>query len=105
MSMVPVHFSNKALRTADQPISYFMQQAVENPQLISLAAGLVDSESLPAAAVQGALSDLLSRPESAQALLQYGTTQGLGSLREKLLARTASLDGLTPADLSLTADE
>src|SRR5205085_10774213 len=31
-----VHLSRRAARTADQPISYFMQQAVENPQLISL---------------------------------------------------------------------
>src|SRR5207245_9846795 len=87
----PVHLSVRAQRTGDQPISYFMQQAVENPHLISLAAGLVDSESLPAAEVLAALHDLLGRPASAQALLQYGTTQGLGSVRENLLARTAAL--------------
>jgi len=47
----PIPFSRKARQTADQPISYFMQQAVENPNLISLAAGLVDYDSLPAAEV------------------------------------------------------
>jgi 2-aminoadipate transaminase len=102
---VPVHFSRKSLQTDDQPISYFMQQAVENPNVISLAAGLVDYASLPAVEVAEALSDLLGQPRSAQAALQYGTTQGYGPLRDKLLTRTAGLDGLNPADLSLTAGE
>src|SRR5205823_9945216 len=37
--------------------------------------------------------------------LQYGTTQGLASLRDKLLQRTAALDGVTPAELSLSSDD
>src|SRR5262249_45266251 len=90
---------------ADQPISYFMQQAVENPNLISLAAGLVDSESLPAAEVADALAALLADRQTAQAALQYGTTQGLAGLREKLLVRTVGLDDVSPAELSLTTDD
>jgi 2-aminoadipate transaminase len=105
MPAAPVHFSGKARRTADQPISYFMQQAIENPKLISLAAGLVDPLSLPAGEMRAALTNLLGRPDQAQAALQYGTTQGYGSLREKLLARTAGLDGVTPPELSLTPDD
>jgi 2-aminoadipate transaminase len=93
------------MRTADQPISYFMQQAVENPRLISLAAGLVDPESLPAAEVHQALSALLSHPASARAALQYGTTQGYAPLRDNLVVRTAALDGLTPKDVSLSAED
>ena len=46
--MSTLRLSQRALRTDDQPISYFMKQAVENPSLISLAAGLVDEASLPA---------------------------------------------------------
>src|ERR1700746_3257056 len=92
MSTAPIHFSKKSLQTADQPTSYFMQQAVENPNLISLAAGLVDPESLPAAEAAEVIADLLGRPETAQAALQYGTTQGHGPLRDKLLARTMALD-------------
>jgi len=103
--MNTVHLSRRALRTADQPISYFMQQAVENPGLISLAAGLVDAESLPGAEVMSAMDELLSGPATVRAALQYGTTQGLLSLREKLLARTTALDSMKPADLSLTADD
>ena len=97
--------SERALRTGAQPISYYMQQAVENPNLISLAAGLVDEASFPSAAFQEAIEALLRSPEAAQAALQYGTTQGYLALREKLLARSAALDSLSPRDLSLTVDD
>jgi 2-aminoadipate transaminase len=105
MAVLPVRLSERALRTADQPIGYFMQQAVENPNLISLAAGLVDPGSLPAAEVAEAVADLLGQPTSAQAALQYGTTQGFGPLREHLLARTCALDRVSPQDVSLTPDD
>jgi 2-aminoadipate transaminase len=105
MTSAPVHFSAKALGCADQPISYFMQQAIENPNLISLAAGLVDPESLPATEVSEAVALILSRPGSARAALQYGTTQGYAPLREKLLQRAAALDGITPQDMALTPAE
>src|SRR5436305_1103743 len=82
-----------------QPISYFMRQAVENPDLITLAAGLVDPCSLPAGPVAAALDTLLGAEESARAALQYGTTQGYAGLRELLVRRTAALDGRTPEEL------
>ncbi|MBI3408040.1 MAG: PLP-dependent aminotransferase family protein [Planctomycetes bacterium] len=97
-----IPLSVRARHTHDQPISYFMQQAVENPGLISLAAGLVDAESLPADEVRQAFDEILSRPRTAQAALQYGTTQGFHELREKVLAHAAALDSRAPADLSLT---
>src|SRR5207253_2995609 len=81
MSTVPFHSSQRAQQTEDQPISYFMQQAIENPELISLAAGLVDPETLPADEVSVVLDEILSDPRSAQAALQYGTTQGYLPLR------------------------
>jgi 2-aminoadipate transaminase len=93
------------LQTADQPISYFMQQAIENPNLISLAAGLVDPSSLPASEVAEAIASLLRQPSTAQAALQYGTTQGYAPLREKLLRRLAHLDGLTPSERGWTAED
>jgi 2-aminoadipate transaminase len=105
MANAPVRFSSKSLRTADQPISYFMQQAVENPNLISLAAGLVDPLSLPAAETKEAVVAMLSQPARAQAALQYGTTHGYGPLREKLLCRNCALDGVESAELSLSPDE
>lgn len=105
MSTPPVHLSQRAQQTADQPISYFMQQAVENPRLISLAAGLVDSASLPADEVADAVGHLLIQPHSAQAALQYGTTHGYGPFREKLLSHVTALDHVTPRELSLTAED
>jgi 2-aminoadipate transaminase len=104
MTQSPIALSQKALQTADQPISYFMQQAVENPSVISLAAGLVDPLSLPAAEVANAVTDLLGQTRSAKAALQYGTTQGFAPLREKLLDRTLRLDGVTARELSLNVD-
>ena len=80
MTPAPLTFSAKARRTPESPISYFMQQALENPDLISLAAGLVDAASLPAGAVAAAVADILADPATARAALQYGTTQGYGPL-------------------------
>jgi 2-aminoadipate transaminase len=94
--------SRQSGRTADSPISYFIRTAIETPGLISLAAGLVDEGSLPAAEVKAAVDAILSDPAAAKAALQYGSTQGLPSLREKLLARHCAADGVSPADLSLT---
>ncbi len=103
MSPAPVRLSQRSHQTADQPISYFMQQAVENPHLISLAAGLVDPISLPGSQIEAAIHDILSEPEAAQAALQYGTTHGYAPLRDTLLQRTCALDGVSPIDLSLSA--
>jgi 2-aminoadipate transaminase len=101
---MPVRFSARCSGTT-QPISYFMQQAVENPDLITLAAGLVDPASLPATEASRAVAAVLARPETARAALQYGTTQGYAPLREKLLARTVALDGVTPRELALGPNE
>jgi 2-aminoadipate transaminase len=98
----PVYLSQKSQRTEDQPISYFMQQAVENPRLISLAAGLVDAESLPAADIAEAANYLLGDPVRARAALQYGTTPGHAPLRELLVQRAAAADRLKPSDMGLS---
>jgi 2-aminoadipate transaminase len=105
MSTAPLRLSGRAEQTEDQPISYFMQQAVENPGLISLAAGLVDAESLPAADVSAALDEILGDPVSARAALQYGTTNGYAPLRAQVLQHVLALDGMTAADLSLSPDD
>ncbi len=105
MSTVPFRLSQRALQTGEPPISYFMQQAVENPHLISLAAGLVDPESLPADDVRAALDAILSEPRSARAALQYGTTQGHAPLREKILAHVLGLDGIAASDVGVGVDD
>jgi 2-aminoadipate transaminase len=101
----PLELSTRAQQTEEPPISYFMQQAVENSQIISLAAGLVDPVSLPADEVRAVVNDLLRDPAAAQAALQYGTTQGHGPLREKVYRHILGLDQLEPNDVTFTADD
>jgi len=98
-------FSAQAARTAEQPISYLMAQAVDNPDVISLAAGLVDYETLPSKEVAGLLGGLLRDPAAAKTPLQYGTTEGLAELRRVLLEHVASLDGLRPDELNASPDD
>src|SRR5204863_6705363 len=69
----PVRLSELVQRTPEQPISHFMELALVDPNLISLAAGFVDEESLPAASVAEAVGDLMARPETARAALQSGS--------------------------------
>ncbi len=105
MPPAPLPLSVQATRTADSPISYFIQKAIETPGLISLAAGLVDEASLPAADVGRAVADLMADPVAARAALQYGSTQGYLPLREKVLAHVCRADGVTSADLNLSVED
>jgi 2-aminoadipate transaminase len=101
----PFHLSQKAVRTSEQPITYLMAQAVSNPNMISLAAGLVDYESLPVPESAGLLSDMLRDPALGRIALQYGTTHGLAELRGMLLAHLEALDGVSASRLNATADD
>ncbi len=103
MPPAPLLRSGKSRRTADSPISYFIQKALETPGLISFAAGLVDEGSLPVEDVRAAAADILADPASGQAALQYGSTQGLPALREQVLQIVCNADGVKPAELNLTA--
>jgi 2-aminoadipate transaminase len=105
MPPLPVRLSGLATRTPEQPISHFMKTALENPGLISLAAGFVDEESLPAGDTAAALAAILSRPDEARAALQYGSTQGHPPLRGKVVDRLAVADGTTTQAMRLTADD
>jgi 2-aminoadipate transaminase len=70
-----------------------MAAALENPNVLSLAAGFTDTTTLPVGEVGRAVAELENRkgpPEQ----LQYGTNLGRPRLRELLAARTAALDGL-----------
>jgi 2-aminoadipate transaminase len=98
----PLLRSGKSRRTADSPISYFVQKALDNPTLISFAAGLVDEGSLPVDEVRTALAELFADPRAGQSALQYGSTQGLPGLRERVLQFVCAADGVSPADVNLT---
>jgi len=95
--------SQRSRWAADQAISFLMQQGVENPGCISLAAGLVDEDSLPAEPVREAVASLLSDTASARSSLQYGTTQGRLDLRGSLVEYMAAQEGLARESLGYDA--
>ena len=64
-----------------------MAQALGQPNLVSLAAGFVDQETLPVEATRQAMERIWADTALARAALQYGTTSGHGPLREALLDR------------------
>ena len=105
MPPAPLSLSSLSGRTTDSPIGRLIRLALENPALVSLAAGLVDEESLPVGEVADALADLLGDPAAGRAALQYGTVAGHLPLREQVLQRFAAADGLRPEEMGLTTDE
>lgn len=94
--------SGKSARTTDSPISYFIRKALENPGLISFAAGLVDEGSLPAAEVGAAAAAIAADAGASRAALQYGSTRGLPALCEQVLRHVTTADGVDPAELNLS---
>ena len=79
--------SQRATWAAGQPISELMARGLAEPQLISLAAGLVDQQTLPIGATQSAIRSLWSDADAVRNALQYGTTPGLPALRQLLSDR------------------
>lgn len=104
--MPPFAFSARAVRTVDPPISFLISLALEDPQLISLAAGLVDEQTLPAETVAELAQQVLTPPSpAARRPLQYGATAGLPALRAGLLDHLAQLDGVKPEDLDASPED
>ncbi len=86
-------------------VSQLMAQSLAHPELISLAAGFVDQETLPSEPTRTALEALWSDPRRAAAALQYGTTIGHPPLREAVLDRMLRADGATAAEANLTLQQ
>ena len=97
--------SDKALRTKEAPISYLMAVALARPELISLAAGFVDNETLPTQDAAEVFHEILSDPAAGRAALQYGTTAGYLPLRQLLLDRFCRREAVSAADLNLSVDD
>lgn len=105
MPPAPLSRSGKSRRTTDSPISYYIQKALENPWMVSFAAGLVDEGSLPVEDVRATAAEIFADTLSGQAALQYGSTQGLPKLREQVLKLVCDADGVKPTDLNLSAND
>ena len=98
--------SQRALRVVTEPLaSLLMAKALAQPELISLAAGFVDRQTLPVEPTRQALEAIWSDPEQTRAALQYGTTIGHAPLREAVLERMLRADGCTADELNVSIDQ
>jgi len=70
-----------------------MQTALENPAIVSLAAGFVDQQSLPVEIVARAAAERLGDPIEGRRALQYGTTIGDLKLRRSLIEQLERGEG------------
>jgi 2-aminoadipate transaminase len=82
-----------------------MAKALAHPELVSLAAGFVDHETLPVEAADQAWRELFSRPAESRAALQYGTTIGYPPLREEIVRRMRAADGEPAGPVHLDASQ
>src|SRR4051812_2643556 len=89
-----IPLSKAAGRTSAPSISTLMQTALENPGMVSLAAGFVDQHSLPVEATARALSVMLGNEAEGRRSLQYGTTIGHPGLRGRLIERLERTEGV-----------
>ena len=93
MSHSPNFFSAVARRTPEPPISWLMKMTLDHPQLISLAAGFTDNDSLPVAEARAVLHDILASARTGRPALQYGSTQGEPLLRRLTAQHLMAGDG------------
>jgi len=97
--------SQRARWAGGEPIAnLLMAKTVAHPELISLAAGFVDQQTLPVEPTQTALERMLADPDAARAALQYGTTVGYLPLREAILDRMLEADGCTAGEVNISVD-
>jgi 2-aminoadipate transaminase len=94
--------SAKARRTGEQPISFLMAAVLANPNLINLAAGLVDPLTLPVEPMRRIAGTIFSTDQRSRAALQYDTTLGLAPLRQATLRHLETLEQKTAAEMGLT---
>src|SRR5215218_1620254 len=95
-------FSAKARRTKEQPISFLINEALRNPRLINLAAGLVDPLTLPVAECDAICRRIFADPARGRAALQYDTTLGHNGLRKAALAHIERMEGIPAAGMGIT---
>ena len=82
-----------------------MEQGVENGDVLSLAAGLVDPATLPTDTVVALVTNLSANEAEWRGALQYGTTAGSAHLREQLLKHFVRLEGGSRLSRSVRAED
>ncbi len=96
MTKAPIAYSALGRRAQPPTIARLMSLMLENPGLLSLAAGFTDNRTLPVAAVRRAGESLAARPTEPE-YLQYGTNQGRPGLRSLLAGRLLAQE--TPSNI------
>lgn len=91
MSSPGIRFSRIGQWAEPPVISDIMKVALENEQLLSLAAGFTDTEALPVQAVRDVAVSLATNGKSPE-YLQYGTTLGRPKLRRLAAKRLSRSD-------------
>jgi 2-aminoadipate transaminase len=89
-------FSALGRRTAAPPIAWLMKMTLDHPNLISLAAGFTDNETLPVKETRALFDRILGSARTGQSALQYGTTAGEAELRTRTVRRLQAQDGSAP---------
>ncbi|HEY0945537.1 MAG TPA: PLP-dependent aminotransferase family protein [Opitutaceae bacterium] len=91
-----IAFSELGQRAQPPTIARLMSMALENPALLSLAAGFTDNGTLPVEAVRTAVATLAQSADEPE-FLQYGTNRGRPGLRRQLAERLCAQEpGLDP---------
>ena len=85
--------SAMAQRASTQSIGFLMQQGLENADCLSLAAGFVDSATLPVELAQNAISEIATDSALGKVSLQYGSPLGSDQLRAVFRDYLAELEG------------
>lgn len=94
-----VSFSQIGSRLRPPQIMALMNAALENPGLLSLAAGFTDTNSLPVEDVRAAVNELVAQSGPPE-FLQYGTNRGRPGLRDHLAERSSNMDGAPAGAIS-----
>lgn len=87
-------FSQLGARQQESDIARLMTMALERPDLLSLAAGFTDNDSLPLKEVSEIAVQLGKSGD--KTVLQYGPNHGRSDLRTKLTQRLSEQDDLPP---------
>ncbi len=93
-SNLKVSYSKLGQNLVPSAIASVMTIALENPDILSLAAGFTDSHSLPVLDVGDAVKSLSERSGLPE-YLQYGTNQGRSALRSRVADRLMTQDGVS----------
>lgn len=102
--MMSIPLSSRRMGASRQRIGELMRQGIEHPEVLSLAAGFVDSATLPVASLSALAGRLLADDAAARNALQYDTPHGDLKLRECIRQYVASQDGVS-TDMVLPASQ